>query len=289
MKLRLSVLRVCILFAFALLVSVPSSAAEPQEPIGGKRIVSLAPHLTELAFAAGAGSQIVATVEYSDYPNEARAITRIGDAFSIDFERLLALSPDLVLAWESGTPIQTVERIRNLGLRVDTIEIRRLAQIAPVLRSLGELAGTSQIASAAAAQFEREIRALREEYRERKPVSVFLQISARPLYTVNGEHIMSEIVSLCGGTNVFADLNALAPAIGIEAVIAADPDVILSSDESIDAPAEQWKRWTSMRAVREGNIFALPADDLSRPTTRLARGARAVCQALDEARGKKTR
>lgn len=286
---RFIVLRVLICFAFGLCLSIQSPAAEAQERTGAKRIVSLAPHLTELAFTAGAGSHIVATVEYSDYPNEARTITRIGDAFSIDFERLLALSPDLVLAWETGTPRQTVERIRELGLRVDTIEIRRLAQIAPVLRALGEHAGTSQIADAAAARFEREIQALREEYRDREPVSVFLQINARPLYTVNGEHIMSEIVSLCGGTNVFADLNALAPTVGMEAVIAKNPRVILSTDESTDAPAEQWERWTSMRAVREGNIFALPPDDLSRPTTRLARGARAVCQALDEARQKKSR
>lgn len=248
------------------------------------KIVSLAPHLTELAFVAGAGDRIVGTVEYSDQPAAARAIPRIGNAFLLDFERLLALSPDVVLAWDTGTPKQTIERIRELGLRVEVFSTQRIQDVAAELRRLGTLAGTEHIAERAARRYEEEVKALRAEYRERRSITVFVQINDRPLYTVNREQIISEIVSLCGGSNVFAELSDLAPTIGEEAVIAANPDAILSTDDSVPSPMSRWARWSNLTAVRANNVFSLPSDDLTRPTTRVVAGARAVCKALDTAR-----
>lgn len=279
----------CLLAAIAVWSPGTTSAAiaaaaneGEHEPI--ERIVSLAPHLTELAFAAGAGERILGTVEYSDYPAAARRIPRIGDAFRVDLERLVAIAPDAVLAWDSGTPVQTIERIDALGMRVELFSTQRLQDIAVALRRLGRLAGTSETAESAARQFEQEIRVLRRQYRGRAPVSVFFQINDRPLYTVNANHILSEIVALCGARNVFANLNDLAPAIGIEAVIAADPQVILALDESTRNAAEQWRKWRHIDAVRSGNVFTLSADELARPSTRLSEGAAAVCRALDTAR-----
>src|SRR5262249_40608858 len=151
----------------------------------------------------------------------------------VDLERLVALRPDAVLVWPTGMPEPTIERIRELKLRVVPFQTQRLADVATALRAIGRLAGTSELAEPAAAEYERHIRELRERYRDRTAVRVFIQVGNRPLYTVNGKQIISEIVELCGGRNVFADLNIWAPAIGIEAVIAANPQVIVSTDDTV--------------------------------------------------------
>lgn len=267
------------------LVCVSAAGAEHASELSEVRLISLAPHLTELAYAAGAGDRIVATVEYSDYPQAALEIPRIGDAFRVDMERVLELRPEVVLAWESGTPVPTIERLRKLGLRVESISTQTLEQVSAALRRLGELAGTRSAAEAAAKRFEDELASLRAEYRDRTPVSVFLQVNDRPLYTVNGNHIISEIAALCGGTNVFSELRDLAPTIGIEAVIAADPQAILSTDSTVPDAMAHWRRWDTLTAVRAGNVFTLPSDELMRATPRLLSGARVMCRTLETARG----
>jgi iron complex transport system substrate-binding protein len=266
------------LIVFMVLIVGAAHAAPPQ------RIVSLAPHLTELAFTAGAGDRIVATVEYSDHPDAARSIPRIGDAFRVDLERLLAARPDAVLVWESGTPAPTIERIRALKLPVVSFQTQRLADVATVLREIGRLAGTSTVAEREAADYERRIQELRDSYRARARVRVFIEVDDRPLYTVNGRQIISEIVELCGGRNVFAQLNELAPAISIEAVIAANPQAIISTDDTVPDAAAEWRRWRHIEAVRTGNVYTLRSDDIARATTRLTVAAEAVCRTLDTAR-----
>jgi iron complex transport system substrate-binding protein len=265
--------------ALVLLLAAVAAHAAPAQ-----RIVSLAPHLTELAFDAGAGDRIVATVDYSDHPDAARAIPRIGDAFRVDLERLVALHPDAVLVWESGNPAPIIERIRALHLPVVDFRTQRIEHVATALRQLGRLAGTSEIAERAAADYERRIRELRDQYRDRAPVRVFIEVDDRPLYTVNGKQIISEIVELCGGRNVFADLNELAPAIGIEAVIAANPQAIISTDDTVPDAAAAWERWHHIEAVRTGNVYTLRSDDIARATTRLTVAAESVCRTLDTAR-----
>jgi len=249
-----------------------------------ERIVSLAPHLTELAFEAGAGPRVVGTVEYSDEPAPAREIPRIGDAFRIDVERVLALRPDVILAWSTGTPQQTTRRLRSLGLRVEEFDTQRLADIPAVVRALGRLAGTTQIASAHAARFDREIDALRVQYRERAPVRVFLQVNSRPLYTVNGSQLMSELIELCGARNIFDDLNQLAAQVSVEAVIERNPEAIISTDDGDSKSLDTWRKWSHLEAVRTDNLYQLPGNDLTRATTRLAQGAGMLCRVLDTAR-----
>lgn len=251
---------------------------------GAQRIVSLAPNLTELAFAAGAGDRIVGTPQFSDYPQAARAIPRIGDAFRLDFERVLALRPEVVLVWEPGTPVAIVQRLRSLHLRVEQVTTWNLAGIAQAVRAIGKIAGTRATADTAATKFERDIEALRQRYSQKAPITVFLQINDQPLYTVNGKQIMSELLSLCGGRNVFAALNDLAPQIGIEAVIAANPEVIISTGDARAEAFKQWRRWPRLAAVASGNVYTLPPDDTARSTTRMAQGAAAICRTLETAR-----
>ena len=273
-------MRAWLLVAAALLAAGPAGAA------GRLRIVSLAPSLTELAYAAGAGETLVGTVEYSDYPAAARALPRVGDGWRVDIERVLALQPDLVLAWSSGTPQETITRLKSLNLRVVSIPTYRLADIPAALRSIGRIAGTSGKASAAAARFESEIGRLRAGHAGASSISVFIQIDDEPLYTVSSHHIISEVVELCGGRNVFAELPQLAPQVALEAVLARQPQVILSTDDTIADPRAYWQRWPRLAAVGAGTIYSMPSDTLTRATPRLVQGAQATCDALDDARAR---
>lgn len=248
------------------------------------RIVSLAPHLTEIAYAAGAGTALVGTVEYSDYPEAARALPRVGDGWRVDFERVLALRPDVVLAWSSGTPRATIERLQALRLKVVEVSTYRLADVPAALRQVGDLAGTRATAELAATRFEADVRRLRQQHAGARPVTVFVQIDDEPLFTVSGRHVISEVVELCGGHNVFADLPQIAPQVDAEAVLARDPQVILSTDDTIADPRAQWLRWPQLAAVRHGTIYAMPSDTVARASPRLVEGVASVCGALDDAR-----
>lgn len=274
---RLVVVSLCLTWPHAV-------AAEGQRITGGPRLLSLAPGLTEVAFAAGAGSLLVGTVEYSDYPAEARRVPRVGDAWRVDLERVLALRPDVVLAWPTGTPANTIERLRQLGLNVVEVPTRRLADIPAALRQLGRIAGTEAAAEDSARAFERRVALQRAKYAARTAVTVFIEIDDEPVYTVNGRHVISEIVALCGGRNVFADLPQLAPPISTEAVLAADPQVIVSTDDTIADPMALWRQWPRMRAVRNHAVYALSSDLLTRASPRLADGVERMCEALDRAR-----
>lgn len=265
-----------------LLLVLPGLAVPAQaRPL---RIVSLAPHLTELVFAAGAGEMLVGTVAYSDYPAQALQIERIGDAWRVDLERLVALQPDLVLAWPSGTPEQTLQRLGASGLEVVLLPTDRLADVAVALRRIGELTGQAAEGRAAASRFEAEVEGLRARHAAAATVSVFVQLDDQPLYTINGRHLISEVVELCGGRNIFGELPQLAPAVSLESVLARDPQVILTTDDTIADPRGEWSRWQSMQAVRAGTIYAVPADTVSRATPRLTEGIAAVCEALAAAR-----
>ncbi len=254
-----------------------------------RRIVSLAPNLTEIAYAAGAGPAIVGTVEYSDYPPAARQLPRVGDAWRVDMERVLALHPDLVLVWPSGTPDAVIERLRKLGLRVESVPTYRLADVPAALRRIGALAGSAALAEQAARAFEADVAAQRAAHAHSAVVDVFIEIDDDPVYTVNGEHVISEVVQLCGGRNVFARLPQIAPPITLESVLEVDPQVIVTTDDTIADPTALWSKWPRLKAVRARTIYSLPSDLVTRATPRLAQGVRATCASLDDARRKLAR
>ena len=255
------------------------------------RIISLAPHLTELVFTAGAGNFLVGAVEFSDFPAPARELPRVGDAFRVDYEIISSLAPDLILVWPSGTPPEVVNRLRELGFEVVALEPLRLDDIADHLDTIGQLTGTGQTASNAAAKFRAEIGALRQRYRNSLPLRVFYQVSSRPYFTVTGSHVIDEIIDLCGGRNVFADLDGLAPAVTLESILAADPEVIIGSITVDGRPGPQrdawqipWFRWQRLTAVRNNNLFSVSADLVNRSSTRIIAGARQICADLEIAR-----
>jgi iron complex transport system substrate-binding protein len=271
-----SVAAIAILSAYSS-VAVAGTAKPP-------RLLSLAPGLTEIAYAAGAGALLVGTVEYSDFPAAARRLPRVGDAWRVDLERVLALAPDVVLAWPTGTPNATIAQLRQLGLDVVEVPTQRLADVPVALRQLGRIAGTQAAAERAAREFESRVAQQRETYARRAPLTVFIEIDDEPVYTVNGRHVISEIVELCGGRNVFADLPQLAPPIATEAVLAADPQVIVTTDDTIADPVALWRQWPRLRAVQAGTVYSLSSDLVTRASPRLAQGVEVTCRALDQAR-----
>jgi iron complex transport system substrate-binding protein len=262
-----------------------AACAEHAAPPARERIVSVAPNLTEMLFAAGAADRVVGVSAYSDYPEAATKLPQVGDAFRLDYERIVALAPTVAVVWETGTPAGVSERLEGLGIRVVSIPTRNLDDIAKGVVALGELAGTEGVAAQAAAGYRARIAALRERYRDRPPVRVFVQIDDVPLYTVGGPHLITEILGLCGGENVFADSAAQALPVDLESVLARAPEVILSTDTG--DPAPYWARFGQLAAVTRGNLYQSKADLLARPSPRIAEGAADVCERLDEARAKR--
>jgi len=253
--------------------------------VPARRIVTLAPSATELVFAAGAGARIVGTVDTSDFPPAARSIARIGDVHAIDLERIVALTPDLVVTWPYTTPAQ-VARLRARGVAVFVADPKSIDGIASDIERLGALAGTGAEAAAAAASFRRGVDTLRDRYGGRKPLRVFYEIWDPPLYTIGGPHLISEAIALCGGANVFSALSLPAPEVSVEAVLAARPDVIVAGADGAVRPAwlDQWKRWPDLPAARANHLYVVDANLLHRDSPRFVDGAAALCAVLDAAR-----
>jgi iron complex transport system substrate-binding protein len=282
--------------SFVLLLTVLPATAQPVSIIDdagrtvtlsrpARRVVAIAPSLAEMAFAAGAGSRLVGVARYSALPPGAPSLPEVGDAVSVDLERIVGLRPDLVLAWQSGNRTGDYERLETLGYPVFVAEPRRLGDVARVLRAIGALAGTRPAAEGAAADFEHGIGQLRVRYAKAPRVRAFYVIWTRPYMTVSGAHMISDVISLCGGENVFGDVAQLTPTVSLEAIIAARPEVILGGGSAgrEDAFRRDW------RAAAPAPMNALPAyyvdpDLIQRQTPRILEGARVVCAALDSVR-----
>ncbi len=248
-----------------------------------RRIVSLAPHATELLFAAGAGAAIVGVVAHSDWPPEARRLPQVGDAGALDLERIAALAPDLVVAWPYTAPAY-LAALRAREVRVFVSDPQSIAGIAADIEKLGALAGTPAVANAAAATLRARLAALAVP-RRATPLRVFYQIWNAPLYTVGGRHLISEAIAICGGQNVFAQLTLPAPAVTVEAVLAAQPDVIVGGSDDGSRPPwlDAWNRWRTLPAVRNGNLFVASGDLMHRPGPRFVDGVAALCSDLARA------
>jgi len=258
-------------------------------PAPARRIVSLAPHITELLFAAGAGARIVGAVEYSNYPPEAKRIASVGSNATLDLEAVAALKPDLIIGWKSGNSAAATAKLRALGLPVFLTQPDRMLDVARSLEQIGRLAGTEAVAARAAADFRRRHAELAARYAQRPKVRVFYQIWKQPLMTINGKQIIADLLRLCGGDNVFEALPVLVPTVSVEAVLAADPEAIVASgmDEARPEWLDDWRRWPRMTAVARDNLYFVPPDIVQRHTPRLLDGAEQVCRHLETARAKR--
>jgi iron complex transport system substrate-binding protein len=286
-------------FAAAALTAVDDAGQKIVLDAPPARVITLAPSLAELVFAAGAGGTLVGVSALSDYPPAARSIARIGESGRIDVERVLALRPDLVLVWERGNLSRELEQLERAGIRLFQLAPQRLDDVARAIDRLGKLLGHEDEARARAAGLRESVERLRRAHAAAPPVSVFYQVWQQPLMTINGRQIVDDILAACGGRNIFAGLSPLVPIVSTESVVAADPEVILTASEHTGHPIWQrnpqspsfslWQRHPRMRAVSHGWLYTLDGDSISRQGPRIVDGAAAVCAVLDEVRRERRR
>lgn len=253
-------------------------------PRPAQRVIAMAPHVTELLFTAGAGDKIVGAVTYSDYPEAAKKIPRVGDNRLVDLERVAAMKPDLIVIWLHGGFERQIDALRKMGIPLYHSEPTKLEGIAENVERLGQLMGTESVANPAAADIRQQFAALAKQYSSRPPVRLFYQVWDKPLYTLNGKSIVSDAIRLCGGVNIFADQKATAPIISMEAVLQANPEAIFGTSEKDYGSVDLWKPYGTLLAVQNNNLFRLQGDLLNRAGPRMTIGAKALCEKIEEAR-----
>jgi iron complex transport system substrate-binding protein len=251
-----------------------------------RRIVALAPHIVENVYSAGAGDRLVGVVGYSDFPPAAQQVPRVGDAHAWSLEQIAALQPDLILMWGSGSGLDALGSLERLGVPVFISELRRPRDIPDDIERIGRLAGTSAVSDPEAARIRSELARLERTYRRPEPVRVFYEIWNQPLQTVNGEHLISHVIALCGGRNVFGAVSLLAPQVSLEAVLEAGPEAIVASGMGEARPEwlDAWRRYPDLPAVSNNALIFVPPDHLQRPTARLLLGAENLCRQLSRVR-----
>ncbi|MGP9767825.1 cobalamin-binding protein [Halomonas sp. AOP13-D3-9] len=256
-----------------------------------QRIATLSPGATELTYAAGAGDQVVAVVAYSDYPPEAKQITSVGSHTRIDLEALVGLAPDIVIGWVTGNPAEQLETLEALGMPVFYIEPRDVEGVASAIERLARLAGTEAAGQSVADNFRKTMGEIDARYGDREPVATFYQVWDEPLMSVNDQHLIGQVVEMCGGENVFGELARLVPRIDDEAVLAANPEAIVAGGmgEENRHWLTHWEQYPNLTAVKEDNLFFVPPSLIQRPTPRLMEGTQILCEKLDIARQKRER
>lgn len=275
-----------LLLCFCVLIGQVSAEIQLSDDLGrtvqleapAQRVISLIPHATELLYDIKAQEQLIATVRFADYPEAAKAKPRVGDYNSLNSEAILTLEPDLIIAYPAGPARAQIDRLIELGIPVFFSDPQRFAAIAQAMRDLGQLTGQVDSANTAAAEFEAGIEALQTRYSGRTELSVFYEVWHQPIYTLNGDSYISDVIELCGGRNVFADLPVLSPQVSLEAVFAADPEVIVTDNPQL------WRQWSRLQAVQANALISTDADVLHRPTPSLLIGANQLCLDLERIR-----
>ncbi len=253
------------------------------------RIAALSPGATELAFSAGAGDKVVAVVSFSDYPPAAQEIESVGSPSRLDLERLLALKPDLILAWGTGNPSEQISTLLRLGMRVFYVEPHSFSSIAQDIRDIAQLAGTEASGNVAASAFLKGISDLKTQYSQKPKIRTFYQVWDEPMMTMNGQHYINQVVELCGGINVFSKSPRLIPRLNKEAVLIENPEVVVAGGmgERNAHWLEGWRAFPELMATKQENLFFVPPSLLQRPTPRLLEGAKILCEKFDLARSRR--
>lgn len=253
-----------------------------------ERIIALAPHIVENLFAIGAGDKLVGVVSYSNFPEAAKQIEIVGGYQSLNKEKILELNPDLVIGWESGNSNSKLQQLRELGFTVFANQPDSLSDIAESLRKFGKLTGHQQQANQVADQFLAKLKAYQDKYAAAEPITAFYQVWNDPIQTINGKHVISDAIETCGGVNIYADEVVVSPVINIESILKRDPQAIIASGMGEKRPEwlDDWKKWSSLTAVKQNNLFYVNPDHIQRHTTRQLLAIEKICQQFDSARQK---
>lgn len=275
-----------------------SQAAEPPSVIDddqrtvtlgrpAQRIISLAPSLTELLFSLGAGEQIVGVMDYSDFPPQAASLPVVGRYDMLDMERIISLQPDLIVAWRSGNPRGALQRLEELGFSVYIAEPDSLDSIASHLQRLGQLTGKATEAESLSQEFRQQLDALRQQHQDDEDITVFYQVWHAPIISVGGTELINDMITMCGGTNIFAELPT-GPKVNLEDILARNPQVIIASGSTAEAPdwLQNWHAWSDLDAVRGNHLYFIPPDLVQRHSLRALQGTRQMCQYIDQVRNR---
>jgi len=276
------------IFLLFVMVSCTSENSKKEESIienNSIRVITLSPHLAEMLFNLGALNTLVGVSAYTDFPEELKNLPNIGDAFVLDIEKITILEPDIILAWESGTPRNIVDELVNLGFKVKIIKSKTLEDIASSILLLGDVVGKKNEAKKIANEFKTGIKYLKDTFQKKKKLKVFFQIDEKPIFTIGGSHFISELINICGGINIFSDVKQTAPSISEESVVSRDPEVIFSRDlASNKMKLKIWEKFDNMSAIKLDNLFYLNARELERPTSGLVNAGKEICSKLEQAR-----
>ncbi len=282
---------------FFLSVFIQSAIAEPiiinnngtnlaiNKPVN--TIITLSPHATELVYSAGAGEKIIATVDYSDFPEQAKRIPRIGNAYSINIEKIISLRPDIIIAWSEGNNLKEISKLQDLGIKFYFSKVKNFKSISEDIKNIGRIAGTKKVSENTAEEFNRKIKSLRITYSNKKKVSVFYQLWHNPLMTINKTHFIHHSIILCGGINIFANSPVQVPLVNVESVINAKPDILIAAYKDLPGKTNTVFNWTNnipLTLSPDSDFFTLDPDLLHRPTIRLAKGTAYLCEILDKHR-----
>lgn len=251
-----------------------------------QRIVALAPHVVENVYSAGAGAQLVGVVAHSNYPADALNLPIVGGYEQTNHEKIIELNPDLIIGWETGNSHSSLNRLIELGYPVYVDQPDNLNDVAKSIRDIGILSGNIEFANQTAEQYLASLKTMRAKYQDVESLNVFYQVWNSPLHTINGKHIISDAINICGGKNIYADEFAVSPVVNIESVLERNPDAIIAGGMSAARPEwlDDWKVWPSLKAVTDNNLFFVNPDHIQRHTVRLLLGLKSICTQLDQAR-----
>lgn len=254
--------------------------AEPAQ-----RIIALSPHLVEQLYSIGVGNKIVGTTDHADYPQEAKNIPRVGNYAQLQVEKILALKPDLILAWTDGNPPADLNKLRQLGLNVVDSNPRQLTDIAKELRVLGQLTGKLEAAEQQAKLMEQGLAELHQTYSTKTKVVVFYELWQQPLSTVAQQAWPQQQLELCGATNPFANAVGDYPQVSLEHVVSSMPQLIIQP-VSVNEPRAllNWNSWTAIPAVKYQQFSKPDSDLVHRTTSRMLLGIRQLCADIDKTR-----
>jgi iron complex transport system substrate-binding protein len=245
-----------------------------------RKIVSLSPHLTELLFSLGVGDRIEATVDFSDYPEAALNIPRLGNAFSVSVEAVIEQSPDLIVAWMTGGNHRTFEQLRALGYPVFVNEASSLVGIAVAVQQLGILVGKPDRGLELAESFRVDLERLRQSSSGEGSPKVFFQISDAQLYTVNSQHLIGQAIEVCGAENIFSDVEFFVPMVSYESVVERNPDVLVVSSPYPGYKSAWDDRWNDLGW--SGRVRTIDASLITRPSLRMLEGIEMLCETLGQ-------
>ncbi len=252
-----------------------------------QRIISLSPHTTELLYSAGAGDKVIAVDADSNYPSHMRTLPKVATHISINIEQILTLKPDLIVDGEGYHTKAVLAQLRSLNIPLHEVQAKSLTDIAASIRTLGQLAGTTAIADSTANTFEERLQLLQSRYADTAPVTVFFQIWFDPLMTIGRSNFVNDAIRLCGGKNIYSEVEGHFPRIGIETLLIADPQLIVAYGKDAQAKTQlqdAWKEHSSLTAVKNNSFLIVPYALLSTPGPRVLEGVSTLCQKLDSIR-----